>query len=403
MEPRSYFVFIGDETAPFLNIALRAKKVVRNKNLKKSRQEARRGKMSFFAYFKEEFQVIQERDPAIHSPMEVLLYPSFRVMLKYRRAHKRYLKGHYYLARWISQRAARKTGIEIHPGATIGKGLFIDHGAGVIIGETTVIGDNVTLYQGVTLGGNGKETGKRHPTLEDNVMVSAGAKIIGSFTIGENSKIGAGSVVIEEVPPNCTVVGVPGHIVKQNDVRIPRKSMDHIHLPDPIFEDIKVLQQENTELTAVGKETEHEELFPEAVFGEKDYRSEVFGLEQHDIRMYSPLTLAYIGDAAYEIVIRTILVRKANMQVNKLHRHAARLVKAEKQSAMIEILEPLFTEEEKQIYKRGRNAKSYTKAKNASTIDYRRATGFEAVMGYLYLKGDYKRMIDLIRAGLGEV
>ena len=170
-------------------------------------------------------------------------------MLKYRRAHKLYLKGHYFLARWISQRAARKTGIEIHPGATIGKGLFIDHGAGVIIGETTVIGDNVTLYQGVTLGGNGKETGKRHPTLEDNVMVSAGAKIIGSFTIGENSKIGAGSVVIEEVPPNCTVVGVPGHIVKQNDVRIPRKSMDHIHLPDPIFEDIKVLQQENTELT----------------------------------------------------------------------------------------------------------------------------------------------------------
>ena len=113
--------------------------------------------------------------------------------------------------------------------------------------------------------------------------------------------------------------------------------------------------------------------------------------------------MAYIGDAAYEIVIRTILVRKANMQVNKLHRHAAGLVKAEKQSAMIEILEPLFTEEEKQIYKRGRNAKSYTKAKNASTIDYRRATGFEAVMGYLYLKGDYKRMIDLIRAGLGEV
>ena len=223
--------------------------MVRNKNPEKSQQEARRGKMSFFAYFKEEFQVIQERDPAIHSPMEVLLYPSFRVMLKYRRAHKLYLKGHYFLARWISQRAARKTGIEIHPGATIGKGLFIDHGSGVIIGETAIIGDNVTLYQGVTLGGNGKETGKRHPTLKDNVMVSAGAKIIGSFTIGENSKIGAGSVVIEEVPPNCTVVGVPGHIVKQNDVRIPRKSMDHIHLPDPIFEDIKVLQQENTELT----------------------------------------------------------------------------------------------------------------------------------------------------------
>ena len=201
--------------------------------------------MRFFAYFKEEFQVIQERDPAIHSPMEVLLYPSFRVMLKYRRAHKLYLKGHYFLARWISQRAARKTGIEIHPGATIGKGMFIDHGAGVIIGETTVIGDNVTLYQGVTLGGNGKETGKRHPTLKDNVMVSAGAKIIGSFTIGENSKIGAGSVVIEEVPPNCTVVGVPGRIVKMNDEKMPRLDMDQVHLPDPISNDIRELQADN--------------------------------------------------------------------------------------------------------------------------------------------------------------
>mgnify|MGYP000125733105 CR=1 FL=1 len=250
MEPRSYFVFIGDETAPFLNIALRAKKVVRNKNTEKVLAGGKERKDEFFAYFKEEFQVIQERDPAIHSPMEVLLYPSFRVMLKYRRAHKLYLKGHYFLARWISQRAARKNRYRNPSGVRRSeRDLFIDHGSGVIIGETAIIGDNVTLYQGVTLGGNGKETGKRHPTLKDNVMVSAGAKIIGSFTIGENSKIGAGSVVIEEVPPNCTVVGVPGHIVKQNDVRIPRKSMDHIHLPDPIFEDIKVLQQENTELT----------------------------------------------------------------------------------------------------------------------------------------------------------
>ena len=205
--------------------------------------------MGIISYVNEEIQVIRERDPAIKSNMEVFLYPTFHAILKYRFAHKLYQRKHYFWARWISQRAARKTGIEIHPGATIGKGLFIDHGSGVIIGETAIIGDNVTLYQGVTLGGNGKETGKRHPTLKDNVMVSAGAKIIGSFTIGENSKIGAGSVVIEEVPPNCTVVGVPGHIVKQNDVRIPRKSMDHIHLPDPIFEDIKVLQQENTELT----------------------------------------------------------------------------------------------------------------------------------------------------------
>ena len=201
-----------------------------------------------FKHIKEEFAVIQDRDPAIKSPMEVILYPSFKVMISYRRAHKLYLKGHYFWARWISQRAARKTGIEIHPGATIGKGFFIDHGTGVIIGETTIIGDNVTLYQGVTLGGTGKETGKRHPTLEDNVMVSAGAKIIGSFTVGKNSKIGAGSVVIEEVPPICTVVGVPGRIVRQNNEKLPTSDMDQVHLPDPVQEDIKVLQRENSEL-----------------------------------------------------------------------------------------------------------------------------------------------------------
>ena len=201
--------------------------------------------MGIIAYIKEEIQVIRERDPAIKSNMEVFLYPSFRVMLRYRFAHKLYLKGHFFWARWISQRAARKTGIEIHPGATIGRGLFIDHGSGVIIGETTVIGDNVTLYQGVTLGGTGKEQGKRHPTLEDNVMVSAGAKILGSFTIGENSKIGAGSVVLEEVPPNCTVVGVPGRIVRMDNKKVPRSDMDQIHLPDPVLNDIKKLQEEN--------------------------------------------------------------------------------------------------------------------------------------------------------------
>ncbi|MCI8484817.1 MAG: serine O-acetyltransferase [Lachnospiraceae bacterium] len=204
--------------------------------------------MGFWKYIKEEFEVIRERDPAIKSPMEVLLYPSFRVMISYRKAHKQYLKGHYFRARKISQKAARKTGIEIHPGAVIGKGFFIDHGSGVIIGETTIIGDNVTLYQGVTLGGTGKETGKRHPTLCDNVMVSAGAKIIGSFTIGENSKIGAGSVVLEEVPPNCTVVGVPGRIVKRDNIKVPRSDMDQIHLPDPVMEDITVLQHENSAL-----------------------------------------------------------------------------------------------------------------------------------------------------------
>ena len=201
--------------------------------------------MGFIGRIKEEFQVIQERDPAIKTPLEVLLYPSFRVMIQYRKAHRLYEKGHYFLARWISQRAARKTGIEIHQ---IGKGLFIDHGAGVIIGETTVIGDNVTLYQGVTLGGTGKETGKRHPTLRDNVMVSAGAKILGSFTIGENSKIGAGSVVLEEVPPNCTVVGVPGRVVRKENQKVPRVDMDQVHLPDQPMEDIHYFQRENESL-----------------------------------------------------------------------------------------------------------------------------------------------------------
>ena len=211
---------------------------------------------------KEEFRVIQERDPAIKSPMEVLLYPSFQVMLRYRIAHKLYLKKHYFLARWISQRAARKTGIEIHPGATIGNGLFIDHGSGVIIGETAIIGDNVTLYQGVTLGGTGKETGKRHPTLEDNVMVSAGAKIIGSFTIGENSKIGAGSVVLKQVPPNSTVVGVPGRVVKRDNKKMPRAEMDQVNLPDPVLDALIALQKENRELreivTQLQKEIEHD-------------------------------------------------------------------------------------------------------------------------------------------------
>lgn len=217
--------------------------------------------MGMISRIKEEIRVIQERDPAIKSPMEVLLYPSFQVMLRYRVAHKLYLKKHYFLARWISQRAARKTGIEIHPGATIGKGLFIDHGSGVIIGETAIIGDNVTLYQGVTLGGTGKETGKRHPTLEDNVMVSAGAKIIGSFTVGENSKIGAGSVVLKPVPPNCTVVGVPGRIVKRDNKK-PRMDLDQVNLPDPVLDAIIALRNENRELreivTNLQREIEHD-------------------------------------------------------------------------------------------------------------------------------------------------
>lgn len=200
--------------------------------------------MRLIGYIKEEMRIIKERDPAIKTPFEVFLYPSFKAIIRYRIAHKLYEKKHYFLARWYSQRTVRKTGIEIHPGATIGKGLFIDHGYGVVIGETAIVGDNVTLYQGVTLGGTGKETGKRHPTIGNNVMISAGAKVIGSFTVGENSKIGAGSVVISEVPPNSTVVGVPGRVVKRDNIRIPRDDMDQVHLPDPVSSELYGLQQE---------------------------------------------------------------------------------------------------------------------------------------------------------------
>lgn len=205
--------------------------------------------MGLIRYIKEEIKLIRERDPAIHSNMEVFLYPSFKVMLYYRIAHRLYERKHFFLARWVSQKGVRKTGIEIHPGAQIGKGFFIDHGNGVIIGETTIIGDNVTLYQGVTLGGTGKEHGKRHPTIGNNVMISTGAKVLGSFTIGDNSKIGAGSVVLNEVPPNSTVVGVPGRVVKRGNVSLPQDEMNQIDLPDPIMEDLSVLQHENEELT----------------------------------------------------------------------------------------------------------------------------------------------------------
>lgn len=206
--------------------------------------------MGLISFIKEEIQVITERDAAIKSKWEVFLYPSFHAIIKHRIAHKLYLKKHYFLARWISQRSARKTGIEIHPGATIGKGLFIDHGNGVIIGETSIIGDNVTLYQGVTLGGTGKEKGKRHPTIGDNVMISCGAKILGSFTVGENSKIGAGSVVLQEVPPNSTVVGVPGIVVKRDNVRLPREELDQINLPNPVKNAIEDMRKENAALKA---------------------------------------------------------------------------------------------------------------------------------------------------------
>ena len=206
--------------------------------------------MGFVKYMKEEIKLIRERDPAIHSSAEILLYPSFKAMMHYRLAHKLYLRKHYFLARYVSQRGARKTGIEIHPGAQIGKGFFIDHGNGVIIGETSIIGDNVTLYQGVTLGGTGKEQGKRHPTVGNNVMIGAGAKVLGSCTIGDDSKIGAGSVVLCSVPSGSTVVGVPGRIVRSyGEVAHPQDALDQTDLPDPILEAITKLQEENKELS----------------------------------------------------------------------------------------------------------------------------------------------------------
>ncbi len=190
---------------------------------------------------KEEIASIRERDPAARSNLEVrFLYPGFRAVRAYRRAHWLHLRGFRFLARWISQRAARKTGIEIHPGATIGKGLFIDHGAGVVIGETTEIGDNVTIYQGVTLGGTGKDTGKRHPTIGNNVMIGAGARVLGPFKVGDNSKVAAGAVVLEEMPPNSTAVGVPARLVRIGGQKV--QPLDQVHIPDPVAQELCALR-----------------------------------------------------------------------------------------------------------------------------------------------------------------
>lgn len=204
--------------------------------------------MRIVQYVLDEISLIRERDPAINSPAEVFLYPCFWAVLWYRLAHRLYLKKRYFAARMISQCTARRTGIEIHPGAKIGKGFFIDHGHGVVIGETAEIGDNVTLYQGVTLGGTGKEHGKRHPTIGNNVMISAGAKVLGSITIGDNCKIGAGSVVLKSVPPNSTVVGVPGRVVKRDNVRLPQTDLDQVHMPDPVLADIEQLKKQYAKL-----------------------------------------------------------------------------------------------------------------------------------------------------------
>lgn len=190
----------------------------------------------FFKNLRADIKAVLERDPAARSSIEVLLlYPGIKAVIFHRAAHFFYRHNCKFIARFISQFARFWTGIEIHPGAVIGRGLFIDHGMGVIIGETTVIGDNCTIYQGVTLGGTGKEKGKRHPTLGNNVMVGSGAKVLGPFKVGDNSKIAAGAVVLSEVPPNSTCVGVPARIVKREGVRVDAcADLDQVKIPDPI-------------------------------------------------------------------------------------------------------------------------------------------------------------------------
>jgi len=187
-----------------------------------------------------------KHDPAARNRFEVILtYSGFHALVLYRFAHFMYVHNYKLVARIVSQIAKFLTGIEIHPGAKIGSGVFIDHGEGVVIGETAEIGNNVVIYQGVTLGGTGKDKGKRHPTIEDNVMLSAGAKVLGPFTVGKNAKIGAGSIVLDEVPPNATVVGVPGRVVKLNGVRV--DDLDQC-LPDPVADEIKRLNEKIDEL-----------------------------------------------------------------------------------------------------------------------------------------------------------
>ncbi|MBP7331781.1 MAG: Serine acetyltransferase [Firmicutes bacterium ADurb.Bin373] len=202
-----------------------------------------------FSGLRKNIRVVMERDPAARSALEVILcYPGFHAIIMHRLAHRFYRRRWFVTARLISHISRLLTGIEIHPGAKIGEGLFIDHGSGVVIGETAELGDNVTIYQGVTLGGTGKEKGKRHPTIGNNVVVSAGAKVLGAFTVGDNSKIGAGSVVLKAVPSDSTVVGVPGKVVARNGRKVePQEDYEidlrHDLLPDPVAEMILCLQK----------------------------------------------------------------------------------------------------------------------------------------------------------------
>ena len=196
-----------------------------------------------------DIRAVKERDPAARGTLEVLLlYSGLHAIMLHRPAYWLYNHKHFFLARWISQYAKFRTGVEIHPGAKIGTGVFIDHGCGIVIGETAEVGDGCTLYQGVTLGGTGKDTGKRHPTLGKNVTVGSGAKVLGPFTIGDNSKIAAGAVVLKEIPPNATAVGVPAQVVKLDGVRV-TQDLDQIHMPDPVGMEFTALQKQLEALT----------------------------------------------------------------------------------------------------------------------------------------------------------
>lgn len=199
-----------------------------------------------FTKIRKDLDSVMRHDPAARNRFEVILtYSGFHALVLYRFAHFMYRHHYKLVARIVSQLAKFFTGIEIHPGAVIGEGVFIDHGEGVVIGETAIVGNNVVIYQGVTLGGTGKDKGKRHPTIEDNVMISAGAKVLGPFTVGKNAKIGAGSIVLKEVPPNATVVGVPGKVVKLNGIRV--DDLDQA-LPDPVSDEISRLNARIDEL-----------------------------------------------------------------------------------------------------------------------------------------------------------
>ena len=205
-----------------------------------------------FEHLKNDIATIKERDPAARSNAEiVLLYSGLHAMIAYRIANKLYKSEHYFSARMISQIARRMTGIEIHPGATIGSGLFIDHGMGVVIGETAEIGNNCTLYQGVTLGGTGKDSGKRHPTLGDNVLVGAGAKVLGPVNIGSGAKIAAGAVVLKDVPEDSTAVGIPAKIVRTGGTKV--ELLDHANIPDPVAREFAAMKEK---IDALEKELE---------------------------------------------------------------------------------------------------------------------------------------------------